>query len=937
MPSIAENPFVLVDGSSYLHRAFHACPPFTNTQGQPTGAIYGVLNMLKSLIEMTQSQRFVVVFDAKGKTFRHELFDDYKATRAKMPDELRQQIAPLHQVIQALGIPLIAIPGVEADDVIGTLAKKASQQGEKVLISTGDKDMAQLVDENIMLINTMDDNRLLDIEGVIEKFGVEPNKIIDYLALKGDSSDNIPGVPGIGDKTAIPMLNDIGDLKTIYANLNQLATLSVRGAKKLAEKMQEHREAAELSYQLATIKTDVDLDLSEDFAFLKTPNFAELIELFTTLEFKNWLADAQNGSLFSKEKKALETKPAKATAKKTVKKTASTLGISPLDPAKEIHLTPENYQIVLNQKVFDKTLESLHQTGKFSLFVVTDNAHYLEATIFGLGLSTKEENFYLPFRHDYLGVPTQLEEEQVLTQLAPLLTDKNFPKIGADLKTLMHLFAHRGIALQGVEDPTVMSYVLDSTAKHNVENLAEKYFGLSPLSIEEILGKGRNKLTFNQVDIEKACRYVAERAELCWHLAEYFQQNLQSRPELLKLYQQVEAPLVPVLQAMEQEGVAIQSEDFFEQAQNIQTALNQLEEKAFLLAGETFNLASNKQLQEILFEKLGLPVLKKTPKGAPSCNEEVLSELAESHELPQIVLTHRSLSKLKSTYLDALPLLVNEHSQRIHTTYHQTVTSTGRLSSSEPNLQSIPIRSEEGRRIRQGFIPRTGFKLMAADYSQIELRIMAHLSQDENLVKAFLSGKDIHKATAAEMFDVPLDEVTSTQRRNAKAINFGLIYGMSTFGLAKQLGISMQDAKFAIERYFSRYPAVKTFMQQAPSEGAKKGFVETLFQRRLYIPALTATNQIARKAGERLAINAPMQGTAADIIKRAMLDIHQEIKEEDGIKMIMQVHDELVFEVREEEIAHWRERIKTLMENAVKLSVPLVVDVGVGDNWEEAH
>ncbi len=941
-PKIAKNPLVLVDGSSYLYRAFHACPPLTNANGEPTGAMFGVLNMLKSLMGLAQSQRIAVVFDAKGKTFRDEMFEAYKSHRPPMPDDLRSQIQPLHNMIKAMGIPLIVVEGVEADDVIGTLALSASQAGEKVLISTGDKDMAQLVDENIMLINTMN-NTLLDKEGVESKYGIPPRLIIDFLALMGDSSDNIPGVKGVGEKTALALLQGLGSLDDIYANIEKVASLSIRGAKTLGAKLMAEQENAKLSYALATIKTDVELDLAWQELELQAPDFDTLIENFARYGFKRWLDEALNGEVSITQAQPLAHMPRlkkveKApTAVKTAERKTQAVAID-FKPIK-ISVDKNNYECILEQAQLDTWCEKLRQATLFALDTETDSLNYMQANLVGISFALENgEACYIPLRHNYLGAPQQLEVETVLAQLKPILEDAREKKVGQNLKYDAHIFARAGIQLQGIAFDTMLeAYALDSTGKHNLDALAQRYLSYETIAYEDITGKGKNKLTFNQVDVQVATKYAAEDADIAMRLHLYLAPKLRQVPALWNLYQNLELPLLSVLQQMESLGVLIDSDALFTQSAQLETRLQSLEQQAYALAGESFNLASPKQLQEILFTKLNLPVLKKTPKGVPSTNEEVLEELALSHELPKILVEYRGLSKLKNTYTDTLPQLIDRTTGRVHTSYHQAVTSTGRLSSSEPNLQNIPIRTEEGKRIRRAFIAKPGFKVLAADYSQIELRIMAHLSQDAGLIEAFNSGKDIHRATASEIFALPLQEVSADQRRNAKAINFGLIYGMSAFGLAKQLGIGRKEAQNYIERYFHRYPGVRTFMQEIPEAGKAKGYVETLFNRRLLLPGLNASNSIQRKAAERLAINAPMQGTASDIIKRAMLAIAKEIAGNEDIQMLMQVHDELVFEVREDCVEFWASKIKSLMENAANLSVPLIVDVGIGENWEEAH
>ena len=932
MPTIAPNPLVLVDGSSYLYRAFHAFPPLTNSAGEPTGAMYGVLNMLKSLISQVQPSHIAVVFDAKGKTFRDEMFEQYKSHRPPMPDDLRKQIQPLHDIIRALGIPLLVIEGVEADDVIGTLAVAASKANQKVLISTGDKDMAQLVDDNIMLINTMN-NSLLDRDAVIEKYGIPPELIIDYLALMGDSADNIPGVAGVGEKTAIGLLQGIGSMAEIYANLDKVAELPIRGAKKLGDKLLAEKEMADLSYRLATIKTDVALDITPEQLTLGASNNDQLTEYFGRYEFKRWLNEVMNGadSITNNNEQPTKINHYQATPALAQDNSEEAL------PA--IQIDRSRYETLLTEADLNRWVEKLKQAKLFALDTETDNLDYMAANLVGISFALENgEAAYLPLQLDYLGAPKTLEKTTALTLLKPVLENPTIQKVGQNFKYDLTIFARNGIDVQGVAFDTMLeSYVLNSTGRHNMDDLAKRYLGHQTISFEEIAGKGKNQLTFNQIPLEKAAEYAAEDADVTMKLQQVLWEKLSKEPTLEKLFKEMELPLLGVLSRMERRGVLIDSDALFLQSNEIANRLSELEEQAYVLAGQPFNLASTKQLQEILFDKLGLPVIQKTPKGAPSTNEEVLEELAFSHELPKVLVEHRGLSKLKSTYTDKLPQMVNPQTGRVHTSYHQAVTATGRLSSSDPNLQNIPIRNEEGRRIRQAFIAREGFTIVAADYSQIELRIMAHLSQDQGLINAFSQGKDIHRSTAAEIFGVALDEVTSEQRRNAKAINFGLIYGMSAFGLSRQLGIGRADAQSYMDLYFKRYPGVQTFMHDIREKAKAQGYVETLFGRRLYLPDINSSNGMRRKAAERVAINAPMQGTAADIIKRAMIQLDQKLQNDPDIAMIMQVHDELVFEVRSEKVEFFREQIKQHMEAAAELVVPLIVEVGVGQNWDEAH
>ena len=935
MAQIAANPLVLVDGSSYLYRAFHAFPPLTNAAGEPTGAMYGVLNMLKSLISQVQPTHIAVVFDAKGKTFRDEMFEQYKSHRPPMPDDLRKQIQPLHDMIRALGIPLLVVEGVEADDVIGTLALQASRLGKKVLISTGDKDMAQLVDDNIMLINTMN-NSLLDREGVIEKYGIPPELIIDYLALMGDSADNIPGVAGVGEKTALGLLQGIGSMAEIYANLEKVAELPIRGAKKLGEKLLAEKTNADLSYTLATIKTDVELNVTTDELLLGESQNDQLIEYFARYEFKRWLNEVMNGSESITQ---TTDQPVKMNQYQATSPAQNSVENSAVENTPKIQIDRTKYETLLTQADLTRWIEKLNEAKLIAVDTETDSLDYMSANLVGISFALENgEAAYLPLQLDYLDAPKTLEKSTALAAIKPILENPDIHKIGQNIKFDESIFARHGIELQGVEfDTMLLSYTLNSTGRHNMDDLAKRYLGHETIEFESIAGKGKGQLTFNQIPLEQATEYAAEDADVTMKLQQVLWLKLQEEPTLVELYKTMELPLLHVLSRMERTGVLIDSDALFIQSNEIATRLTALEEQAYELAGQPFNLASTKQLQEILFDKLGLPVLQKTPKGAPSTNEEVLEELAYSHELPKILVEHRGLSKLKSTYTDKLPQMVNSQTGRVHTSYHQAVTATGRLSSSDPNLQNIPIRNEEGRRIRQAFIAREGYSIVAADYSQIELRIMAHLSGDQGLINAFSQGKDIHRSTAAEIFGVSLDEVTSEQRRNAKAINFGLIYGMSAFGLSRQLGISRPDAQKYMDLYFQRYPGVQQFMTDIREKAKAQGYVETLFGRRLYLPDINSSNAMRRKGAERVAINAPMQGTAADIIKRAMIKLDEVIRHDPDIEMIMQVHDELVFEVRSEKVEFFCEQIKQHMEAAAELVVPLIVEVGVGQNWDEAH
>ncbi|MBT0364818.1 DNA polymerase I [Morganella morganii] len=930
MAQIADNPLILVDGSSYLYRAYHAFPPLTNSAGQPTGAMYGVLNMLRSLIMQYEPSHVAVVFDAKGKTFRDELFEAYKSHRPPMPDDLREQIAPLHDMVVAMGMPLLSVSGVEADDVIGTLAKQAAAEGRAVLISTGDKDMAQLVTPDITLINTMN-NTILGPEEVETKYGVPPSLIIDYLALMGDSSDNIPGVPGVGEKTAQALLQGLGSLDDIYADLDKIAGLSFRGAKTLAPKMETNKEMAYLSYTLATIKTDVELDCTWDSLALTEPDLDKLHALFTQYEFKRWISDLENGGWLAK----------KSTRSASSKAAVTTAVQTPAAPAVTPDISSENYETILDEEALNRWAQILREAGEFAFDTETDSLDNLSARLVGMSFAAKAGHAaYVPIGHDYLDAPDQLLTEQVLRVMKPILEDEKIRKIGQNLKFDRGIMENYGVELRGIAFDTMLeSYVLNSVAgRHDMDSLADRHLNYKTTTFEDIAGKGKKQLTFNQIPLEEAANYAAEDADITLLLHQALYPQLEAEKSLLHVYQDIEMPLVPVLSRMERTGVLIDANVLAAQSVELTARLDELEKQAFAIAGEEFNLSSPKQLQTILFEKLNLPVVKKTPGGAPSTNEEVLEELADNHELPRVILEHRSLSKLKTTYTDKLPLMVDPKTRRVHTSYHQAVTATGRLSSRDPNLQNIPVRTDEGRRIRQAFIARDGYCIMAADYSQIELRIMAHLSQDKGLLKAFAEGKDIHRATAAEVFGVPLDEVTADQRRSAKAINFGLIYGMSAFGLARQLGIPRGEAQLYMDLYFERYPGVLEYMARTREHAAEKGYVETLEGRRLWLPEINSRNGMRRKAAEREAINAPMQGTAADIIKKAMIAVDDWLQKENiDALMIMQVHDELVFEVRKEQQAEMAEKIRGLMEAAMKLDVPLKVEAGVGANWDEAH
>ncbi|NDL64712.1 DNA polymerase I [Acerihabitans arboris] len=931
MAHIADNPLILVDGSSYLYRAYHAFPPLTNGAGEPTGAMYGVLNMLKSLLTQYKPSHVAVVFDAKGKTFRDELFEHYKAHRPSMPDDLRSQIEPLHSMVKAMGLPLLAVSGVEADDVIGTLALEAARAGREVLISTGDKDMAQLVSPTITLINTMS-NTILGPEEVREKFGVPPELIIDYLALMGDSSDNIPGVPGVGEKTAQALLQGLGSLDNIYSDLTSVGGLSFRGAKTMAPKLEQNKELAYLSYQLATIKTDVPLDLPFDQLTVTEPDAAALQLLFTKYEFKRWLADLEAGKWLQGR---INPVPA-----------ARTPFNAPAVPADEddreaAQLPQDGYQVVYELADLNSWIKRIKQAGQFTFDTETDSLDTLSANLIGLSFAiTPGDAAYLPVGHDYLDAPDQLNRDEVLALLKPLLEDPAIRKIGQNLKFDRGVLQRYDIELAGIAFDTMLeSYVLNSVSgRHDMDSMADRFLKHTTVGFADIAGKGKNQLTFNQIALEQAGPYAAEDVDVTLRLHEKFWPQIERETGLKKVFEEIEMPLVPVLSRIERTGVLIDEKILAAHSVELTKRLGELETEAHELAGEAFNLSSTKQLQAILYDKQKLPILKKTPGGAPSTNEEVLAELALDYPLPKLLLEYRGLAKLKSTYTDKLPLMINPHSKRVHTSYQQAVTATGRLSSTDPNLQNIPVRNDEGRRIRQAFIAPKDSVIVAADYSQIELRIMAHLSRDQGLLKAFAEGKDIHRATAAEVFGLALEKVSNEQRRSAKAINFGLIYGMSAFGLARQLSVGRAQAQRYMNLYFERYPGVLEYMERTRRQAEEQGYVSTLDGRRLYLPDIHSRNGTRKKAAERAAINAPMQGTAADIIKRAMIAIDSWLqKEKPAVRMIMQVHDELVFEVRRDAVESAIPRIKSLMEGSFALDVPLRVDVGMGENWDQAH
>ena len=902
---MAQPPFILVDGSSYLFRAFHALPPLTNAQGEPTGAVVGVVNMLRKLVDEYRPTHIAVVFDAPGKTFRDDLYPAYKANRPPTPDELVAQVRPLHEVVRAMGLPLLMVEGVEADDVIGTLAHQATEHGMPTLISTGDKDMAQLVNDHVTLINTMSDT-LTDRQGVIDKFGVTPDQIIDYLALVGDSVDNIPGVPKCGPKTAAKWLAEYGTLDAIMAHADE-----IKG--KIGENLRAALGQLPLSRQLATIKTDVPLDLGPNDLQPGEPDVAGLRELYTWMGARRLLA-------------GLETSQAEPT---------------PAQP--QTAAAAPGYEILFDEAAFEAWLTRLQAAELFAFDTETTSLNYMQAEVVGVSFAVAPgAAAYVPLAHDYPGAPDQLSRDWVLDRLRPLLESARHRKVGQNLKYDMSVLANHRIALAGIAYDTMLeSYVLDSTAtRHDMDSLAEKYLDHKTIHFEDIAGKGAKQLTFDQIPIEQAGPYAAEDADVTLQLHLALWPRLAAEPALAGLFHDIEVPLVPVLSRMERNGVRVDTGLLAQQSKQLAQRMHELEQRAYGIAGHSFNMGSPKQIGEIFFDKLGLPVVAKTPKGAPSTAESVLQELADQgHELPAVILEHRGLAKLKSTYTDKLPEMVDPGTGRVHTSYHQAVAATGRLSSSDPNLQNIPVRTEEGRRIRRAFVPESGWVMLAADYSQIELRIMAHLSGDETLLKAFAEGLDIHRATAAEVFaGGDLAAVSAEQRRSAKAINFGLIYGMSAFGLARQLGIERGEAQAYVDRYFERYPGVREFMDRIRAQAHEQGYVETLFGRRLYLPEINSRNGQRRAAAERTAINAPMQGTAADIIKRAMIAVDAWIeKDRPEVRMLMQVHDELVFEVRRAAVASARRAIVDHMQGAAELKVPLVVDVGEGANWDEAH
>ena len=900
-------PLVLVDGSSYLFRAFHALPPLTNKAGEPTGAMLGVINMLRRLLDTYKPTDMAVVFDAKGKTFRNEMYSEYKANRPPMPDDLRAQIAPLHEMIRAMGLPLISVPGVEADDVIGTLAEKAGKVPREVVISTSDKDLAQLVNEHVTLIDTMS-NRTFDIDGVIEKFGVPPNRIIDYLALVGDKSDNIPGVVKCGPKTAVKWLGLYDNVEGVMAHADE-----VKG--KIGEYLREALPSLPLSYDLATIKLDVELEESLDDLGIQPADVEALRPMLERFQFRAWLNELDG-------------------------KTSAPASVAPTVP-EPARVEKRDYQIISSKAVLNKWLKRIEQAKEFAFDTETTSIDYMQAEIVGLSFALEVgEAAYVPLAHDYEGAPAQLDRNEVLEKFKPLLESTDIKKIGQNLKYDRNVLLNHGIDMRGIEHDTMLqSYVCDASAhRHDLDELAKKYLNVSTTHFEDIAGKGVKQLTFNQIEVEPAADYAAEDADIALQLHGLLNKMVEAEPALSKVYREIEVPLLGVLSTIERTGVMVDADLLKKQSNEIEKKVAAIEALAHEDAGQTFNLGSSKQIGELLYEVKGMPVIRKTPKGQPSTAEDVLEQLASDYPLPKLILEYRSLSKLKSTYTDKLPLQIDAKTGRVHTSYHQAVASTGRLSSSDPNLQNIPIRTEEGRRIREAFVAPKGYQLLAADYSQIELRIMAHLSADESLLAAFANGDDIHSATASEVFSVSMDQVDADHRRAAKAINFGLIYGMSAFGLARQLDVSRVDAQQYINLYFERYPGVKRYMDSTRLNAKHQGYVETVFGRRLYLPDINSSRYQVRQYAERTAINAPMQGTAADIIKRAMIDVDHWLREEKvDARVIMQVHDELVLEVKKSAVKKVSDRLRQLMVGAGSLEVPLEVEIGVGNNWQEAH
>lgn len=906
-------PLVLVDGSSYLFRAFHALPPLATSGGQPTGAIHGVINMLNNLRERYEPEQFVVVFDAPGKTFRDDLYSGYKANRPPMPDDLRRQIEPLHALIRAQGLPLIAVAGVEADDVIGTIAREASEAGKTVVISTGDKDLAQLVNASVSLINTMTDT-ILDIPGVIQKFGVPPERIIDYLALVGDKVDNIPGVPGCGPKTAVKWLNEYGDLDGVIAGSD-----SIKG--KIGERLRDALGLLPLSRELATIKLDVEHGLTEGELSPTPPDTDALRTLYTELEMKSALRNLG--------------------AAQDVGERAAEGGAEPVVSVQDDAPVATRYSVITSETALASWIKKLRMVPFFAFDTETTSLDYMAAELVGLSVAVAPGlAAYIPVAHRYEGAPDQLPLDSVLDALRPLLEDPRCCVVGQNLKYDISVLANYNISVRAqLHDTMLQSYVLDAAgSRHDMDSLSQKHLGHACVKFEDIAGKGKSQLTFDQIELEPAAHYAAEDADIALRLHQCLWSLVQAEPTLQKIYTDIELRLVPVLSTIERNGVQLDVDMLGEQSAELERAMAEAEQRAHDAAGKVFNLSSPKQIQQIFFGEQGMPVIRKTPKGQPSTAEDVLEQLADDYDLPRLILEYRSLSKLKSTYTDKLPLQVNEATGRVHTSYHQAVAATGRLSSTDPNLQNIPVRTPEGRRIREAFVPSDGNSILAADYSQIELRIMAHLSGDEGLLNAFANKLDVHRATASEVFETPLDEVTSDQRRSAKAVNFGLIYGMSAYGLARQLGIARGEAQETIDRYFDRYPGVKRYMDETRAQAHEVGYVETVFGRRLYLHEIRSRNAQMRAYAERTAINAPMQGTAADIIKRAMIDVQAWLNEADvDARMIMQVHDELVFDVAKKDVQRLAEEVSTRMAGVAELAVELEVDTGVGDSWEQAH
>ena len=919
-------PIILIDGSSYLYRAFFACPPLTNANGEPTGAIFGVINMIRSLMNQYNPTHIAVVFDAKGGSFRNEIYSEYKATREEMPENLRPQIEPIHTILKAMGLPLLCVEGVEADDVIGTLAKQAEKENLQVLISTGDKDMAQLVSDKVTLINTMN-NTALDPQGVMDKFGVPPAKIIDYLALRGDNSDNIPGVAGIGEKTAQALLTAFDSVKDIYNHLDDIEKLSIRGAKSLKQKLIDNQKDAELSYLLATIKTDVALDFTNEQLLVTDLDVNKLVELFSYYGFHRWQKELIAGNFLKQQKLTatdIDNMSLFSQESDTVKDKIDT-----------------DYQCILTHEQLDDWVSKLANCQQFAFDTETDNVDHIHAKLVGISLSVAPyQAAYIPINHQYLGVPDQLPLDDVLTKLKPILENPAIKKIAQNAKFDYSVLANYGIHVQGIAYDTMLeSYVLNSTERHDMDSMANRYLHLKTITYNDLTKVDKKQVTIDAIEVEKTTQYAAEDADVTLQLHQKLWPELEKDQKLSKLFTDIEMPLAIVLADMERTGVLIDARQLNDYSIELNKKMLEIEAELHFLAGEKFNPSSPKQIQAILFDKHQLPVLKKTPKGDPSTSEDVLSELAEQYVLPRKILFYRSLAKLKNTYTDKLPLMVSPIDHRIHTNYNQIGTVTGRLSSNDPNLQNIPVRNEEGRRIRQAFIAPQGYKIISADYSQIELRIMAHLSQDQSLLSAFADDKDIHRVTASEVLSKPEADVTAEERRRAKAVNFGLIYGMSAFGLSKQINLPRKEAQFYIDRYFERYPGVQAYMEETRQLATQQGYVETLSGRRLYLPKIISGNGIEKRGAERAAINAPMQGTAADIIKTAMIKMSEWIKNQPtgNIRMVMQVHDELVFEVKEELVSEYSALIKSIMENCYQLSVPLKVDVGIGNNWDEAH